>query len=161
MRKIILPVVTVLVITGLYACTWDKGLPDSNLTDAALFGITTDTTGKVYYQNSAILPPAGGSPHGNFRLRFNSKAASVLDGSLELPVGQTFPDSSLIVKEALDGSNTLSIYAVMYKYKGSWLWAEYYAGGSVIYSNTLNGPVCISCHSAGANRDLVRTFDEH
>ncbi len=161
MRKIILPAVTALCISGLYACTWDKGLPDTNLTDDALFRITTDTAGKVYYQNSAILPPAGGSPHGNFRLRFNSKAASVLDGSLELPVGQTFPDSSLLVKEALDNTNSLSIYAVMYKYKGGWLWGEYYPGGNVIYSTSLNGPVCISCHSAGANRDLVRTFDEH
>lgn len=161
MRKFLLPVVTAVILSGMYACTWDKGLPGTTLNDNALFQLATDTTGKVYYQNSAVLPPAGGSPHGNFRLRFNSKAASVLDGSLELPVGQTFPDSSLLVKEAVDNANNLTLYAVMYKYKGNWQWGEYYPGGSVIYTTSLNGAVCISCHSAGANRDLVRTFDEH
>lgn len=161
MRKTILSILTTAVVTGFFSCTWEHIVPDGELTDAKLYQLAADSTGHVYYQNGNILPPAGGSPHGNFRLRFNPKAASVLDSILELPVGQTFPDSSLLVKEALNSSGAVSVYAVMYKYNGSWAWAEYGPSGNTLFTLTANGSSCIPCHSGGTNRDLVRTFDAH
>ena len=161
MRKIIYSSFTLLVVAGIFSCTSEVAFPEGQINDVTLYQKSIDTTGRVYYQNGTILAPAGGSPHGNFKLRFNPKAASALDGTLELPTGQTFPDSSLLVKEALDANNNLAVLAVMYKYKGSWIWAEYGPTGNTLFSFTQNGSSCIPCHSGGANRDLVRTFDVH
>lgn len=54
----------------------------------------------VFYQNKdSILGPAGGSPHGNFKLKFNSIAASQFGSDGKLLLGGTFTNGSLLVKE--------------------------------------------------------------
>ncbi|MDQ3110916.1 MAG: cytochrome P460 family protein [Bacteroidota bacterium] len=125
------------------------------------------STNLVFYQGQdSVYNPAGGSPHGDFKLKFNSTAASVLDATGRLPAGSSFPDGSLIVKEALSGTSGM-FYAIMKKDKKSkfanegWLWAEYNQDGTVIYNVKEKGSACISCHSASPNRDHVRSFDLH
>jgi hypothetical protein len=123
-------------------------------------------SGYAYYQGGAILPADSASPHGSFRLRFNTIAQSALDSTGELPAGGTFPDGSILVKEVYD-STSLDLYAVMKKDPSNsnagsgWLWAEYDTDESVINPINNNGTACVSCHSATPNRDLVRTFDFH
>lgn len=121
----------------------------------------------VFYQNKdSILTPAGGSPHGNFKLKFNNTAAEQFGNDGKLPVGKTFPDGSLIVKEIYSGE-TLTLYAVMKKDSKSkfagngWLWAEYEPGGNTKFSIGKKGEGCISCHSSTPNRDLTKSFDFH
>jgi hypothetical protein len=143
----------------LASCTSESLSPET-LSDQELFKIVNDSSGKVYYQNGAILNPAGNSPHGNFKLHFNTLAASVLNADQEIPDGEKFPDGSLIAKEIFDGA-TLHDYALMYKHKGVWLWAEYKPQGEVKYSVTLRGAQCTGCHNDTPNRDKVRTFDLH
>jgi len=134
--------------------------------DEALFAEIA--TANSYYQNAAVLSPAGNSPHGSFKLRFNGTANAALDSTGELPVGGSFPSGSLLVKEVVSNGTT-SLYAVMKKDPGSvyagsgWLWAEYNPDGSTVISVTKKGTdgECVSCHSFNTNRDLTNTFDLH
>ncbi len=120
----------------------------------------------VFYQNTdVILSPAGSSPHGPFKLKFNEKAKSQLGSDGKLPDGATFKNGSLIVKEIYSGS-TLQLIAVMKKndskYSGEgWLWAEYKPDGTAVYNISDKGKSCIACHSASINRDLTNSFDLH
>jgi Cytochrome P460 len=122
--------------------------------------------GYQYYQNGGTLSPASASTHGSFRLRFNGIAASSLDNSGELPLGNTFKDGSILVKEVYR-NNILSLYAIMKKAPldptaaNGWLWAEYALDGTAVYSISQKGAGCTNCHSETPNRDFVRTFDFH
>lgn len=123
--------------------------------------------GFFYYQGQdVLLSPAGNSPHGAFKLSFNSIAQSVLGSDGKLPENTEFPDSSIILKEVYSG-NELSILVPMMKLKGheksgsNWLWGEYKPNGDVVYSIENKGGSCISCHSIDPHRDLTRSFDLH
>jgi hypothetical protein len=158
--KLFLATCIAIVITS---CTKDVGqLSEQNINDVFMYNLATDTAGYSTYQNGNTLAAAGGSPHGLFRLLFNPKAKSVLDGSNELPANATFPDSSAIVKigyTTVGGS--VSLLAVMYKKDGAWLWGEYKADGDNIYSVFEDPTGCTGCHNVSPNRDQVKTFDLH
>lgn len=120
----------------------------------------------LYKGKDTIYSPAGGSPHGNFKLKFNDNATSKLDGSGKLPTDGSFDNGALIVKEVHSG-NEPTLYVVMkkdskskYSSKG-WLWAEYEPGGKIVYDVSKKGEACTSCHSGSVNRDLTRSFDLH
>jgi len=118
-----------------------------------------------YQNNDVILTPAGSSPHGPFKLKFNEKVMSQLGSDGKLPEGATFKKGSLIVKEVYSGS-TLQLIAVMKKddskYSGEgWLWAEYKPDGTAAYNISDKGNSCIACHSTSMNRDLTKSFDLH
>ncbi len=151
------------ILCGLFicfhSCTKQQAEVPMQMSNKSLFRLIQETAGSGYYKNGAVLSPAGDSPHGSFKLRMNAKAQTVLNGDGELPAGKTFPDSSLIVKE-IEGSSHIK-YAIMYKNKQSWLWAEFGSGGNVVYSIGSKGGGCIPCHSGTPNRDLVRSFDLH
>jgi hypothetical protein len=142
-----------------------KGVLNSNETDTTLF-IEMNEAGYKYYRSGAILNAASESPHGSFKLRFNNIAWSALDNSGKLPVGQTFPEGSIIVKEVYT-NNKLFIYAVMKKEPSDpnavlgWIWAEYRPDGSPAFSLSGKGVPCTGCHSESLNRDYVRVFDLH
>jgi len=124
-------------------------------------------SGLSYYKmKDTIYSPAGGSPHGSFKLKFNAAALSKLDASGKLPTGATFDDGALIVKEVYSG-NSIILYAVMkkdsksdYSAKG-WVWAEFDPDGGVHYNVSKNGDGCVSCHSTPPSRDYTRSFDLH
>jgi hypothetical protein len=155
----ILLVFFIFFILLVHSCAKDKGEVPFQVTNKSLFELVQQTAGSGYYQSGTVLPAAGNSPHGSFKLRMNTKAQTVLNSSGELPTGGVFPDSSLLVKE-LQLSGTTQ-YAVMYKDGTSWAWAEFSASGNPVYSVTSQGAACIPCHSSSVNRDLVRTFDLH
>lgn len=157
----------VLIIAIAWAFTACKHEVDGFATDMMLFN-EARATDLVYYVNTpGITAPASESPHGSFRVRFNSIAAAALDTITgELPEGGTFPEGSLIVKDVYEGGS-LSLYAVMKKAAhdplagANWLWAEIHTDGAVAFSASKKGDGCISCHSSGQQRDLVRVFDLH
>lgn len=123
-------------------------------------------SGLVLYQNNdTILGPGGSSPHGPFKLKFNTIAALQFGTDGKLPTGSTFQNGSLIVKEVYSGT-TLTLYAVMKKddskfSANGWLWAEYAPDGKTKYSIGEKGKSCTSCHLTNANRDLTKSFDLH
>lgn len=134
--------------------------------DNQIYNEVKSADGWVYFKNGDILPGTSPSPHGSFKLRFDETAQSVLDSTLRLPLGSTFPTGSTLVKETYNG-NTLTYLVVMKKNPGGtdagagWQWAEYNPDGSVFYSVGKQGEACISCHQTNPNRDLVKTFDLH
>jgi hypothetical protein len=158
MQRFILLLISLIIIFS--SCSKDKGPVPFQVNDKSVFELVLKTAGSGYYQSGAVLPGAGNSPHGSFKLRMNNAAQRVLNSSGELPAGgAVFPDSSLIVKEIQSPGEIQ--YSVMYKNGRSWAWAEFRGDGKAIYSITANGGSCISCHSITPNRDLVRTFDLH
>lgn len=157
----------------LFATTTCKRNPavDSatGITDKVLFDLVTNE-GLFYYKNDAnYLASDPSSPHDKFmRTNFNAKAFSALGSDGKLPVGGSFPDSSLIVKEVCsDAKGKLKLYAAMYKMPkasnagSGWVWGEYKPSGSASTGAGYQGSKCISCHSAGKQRDLVKIFDLH
>lgn len=156
---------------GIISCTQSKNEPapvapaTSEITVQELFKLLT-TSGFTYYQNNSTprQSVAESNAHGaKVNIRFNAKAQSVLGMDGKLPLGTSFPDSSLIVKEIYDSNGNLSLYATMYRLPNDkntfkkWVWAEITPLG-VSYYEPSRGNGCTSCHSLSGNRDLVRTF---
>ncbi|OFY66114.1 MAG: hypothetical protein A3H98_11975 [Bacteroidetes bacterium RIFCSPLOWO2_02_FULL_36_8] len=161
-KSIIAFCLTAVVFISFYSCNKDDEDPDA---DKALYD-ATKSGGYTFYQNGNLLTGASPSPHGSFKLRFNSTALAALDSTGELSAGKNFPTGSIIVKDVYSGSN-ISLYAVMQKdpsnkNSGSgWVWAEYKTDGSVAFSAGKKGDGCTGCHSGTPNRDFTRTFDLH
>jgi hypothetical protein len=121
----------------------------------------------VFYKNKDTLyPPKSDSPHGEFKLKFNSVAAASLDNTGKLPAGKEFEKGALIVKE-VHKNGSVDLYAVMKKDPSSkfaankWVWAEFKKDGSTFHSVSKRGEGCTGCHSGSTNRDLTRSFDLH
>lgn len=135
-------------------------------TNTSLYEDSKSAALTFYKGKDTIYSPKGGSPHGNFKLKFNATALAKLDASGKLPPGASFDDGALIVKEVYSGNN-LSLYAVMKKDSKSkyaskdWVWAEYKPDGKVYYDVSKNGVGCVSCHTTSSNRDFTRSFDLH
>ena len=147
-----------------YVSSCKKDDVDTEADDALYNEIKTGTY--TYYQNGNLLNGVSPSPHGSFRLRFNSIATAALDSTGELPTGSSFPTGSVIVKE-INENGGLHLYAIMKKDPSNenagsgWIWAELESDGSSHFSASKKGDGCISCHSGSPNRDLSRTFDLH
>jgi hypothetical protein len=142
--------------------------PGKTAEDEKLYKWITSDTGYYYYQNNPeILPTSVETEraHDNFmRIRFNKKAANVLNQDGHLPKGVMFPDSSIIIKEIYsEKTGAVEVLAVMVKLKGApnsnkdWLWAEYSPSGDAEYSVSKNGKACVSCHKS--TYDNVRIFE--
>lgn len=159
MKKQMLGVIFFMVIIScvFYSCKKDIGEnPLLAFTDKALLDSANNSAAFVYYKNDPTAVYSGiNGPHGAFKLKFNKKAFLSLKDNGKLPVGQKFPDGSMIVKEVQSNG----LYAIMYKRSGSWLWAEVNKDGTVAFSVYKNGDGCISCHSQSGNRDLAVSFN--
>ncbi len=136
------------------------------ITDAELFELIESNNGYTYFEEGNTIKGVPPSPHGDFKLRFNSEAASVLNAEGIAPAGTVFPENSIIVKEILSGGS-IALYAVMQKQPADvntasgWIWGEYEADGKVLYGVDTKGSSCTGCHSENPNRDLTRVFDLH
>jgi len=135
--------------------------------DKILFDKSISTSGFTYYKGSdAILPSSNPSAHNPFfRMRYNATALNAMTDNGKLPVGASFPDGSLIVKELYNAqTGALKLLAVMEKSSSNslsaenWLWAEYEPDGKVAYSIHKKGEGCTGCHSTDA-RDYNRVFN--
>lgn len=159
MKKIVLILLTITSI-ALFSMCKKKKLNNSLYDESIASGLS------FYKGKDTIYSAKGSSPHGNFKLKFNAEAVKNLDASGKLPIGGTFTDGSLIVKEVYSGSS-ISLYAIMKKdskskfAKNGWVWAEFEPDGKVYYSVGKKGKDCISCHSSGNPRDLMLSFDLH
>jgi hypothetical protein len=145
-----------------YSCTKDVGvnpLLDKNLgyNDKALYDTCKNEAAFSYYKNNNSVitsDPAHGSPHGDFKLKFNKIATAALGADGKLPVGQTFPNGSMVVKQTVAGK-----FFYVFKRNDSWLWgALIQADGSVEQSINTDPAYCLSCHNYGT-RDKIYSFD--
>jgi len=141
-------------------------------TDAELLALVMETEPFAAYTlfpnaDSVVAGTLNGSgAHAPMvRVSLNAKAASALVGGA-LPPGGSFPDSSIVFKEIRSGATT-TFYAIMYKDRDNplaangWVWGEFRANGSVLFSVASRGSGCVSCHmrEEGPSHDLVRTFE--
>ncbi len=146
----------------LASCKKDKEIKNAN---DQLFDEAT-ASGFTYFDNGDLLAGASPIPHGSFKLRFNAIAYAALDTTGKLPVGATFPNGSLIVKEIFNGAD-ITLLAIMKKNPSSeyaangWMWAEIKPERDVSFSLQEKGDACVGCHNGSPNRDLTRTFDLH
>jgi hypothetical protein len=157
-KSILLFISSVVLISAiLFSCKKDIGTnPLLAYSDKALYDSTKNEAAFVYYKNAPTTIYSGtNGPHGAFKLRFNKIAATALTDNGKLPIGQKFPDGSLIVKDV----QSSGLVALMYKKKGSWLWAEINADGSTYYSVNKDASTCTSCHNQTGQRDLVVSFN--
>jgi hypothetical protein len=166
MKKYFLLLLVVIFFSG---CVSDKQ-EGAVVSDASLFGLATSVSAFSYYKNSPdTLDADPASPHFAFvRVKFNPRATASLNVSLSGLSAASFPDESLIVKEVYDTrGGGLQVYAVMLKMRGAgnngdgWIWGEYRADGTVIYSAARKGDQCVGCHRLPGAVDLVRTFALH
>ena len=155
--SIILAAVTILF----FSCTKEVAKLQGP-TDAQMIAWSLDSINKFYFQNDSvsILAPLGGSPHGPFKMRFNSIVKNALGSDGRVIPGSTLPDSSFIVKLSYTG-NVVTGLAAIFKLNGAWSWGEYSGNGSAAYTSVAGSSgYCISCHGASGNRDqtLVSTY---
>ncbi|MBI3519665.1 MAG: hypothetical protein HY062_09955 [Bacteroidetes bacterium] len=159
MRATLLVGISILTITSgvFYSCTKDVAKnPLLAYSDKALFDSCKNATAFTYYKNApGMIYPGTNGPHGAFKLKFNKIATTSLTDNGKLPVGQQFPNGSMIVKEVQSNG----MYALMFKKEGTWLWAEINADGSSAYSVNKDPSVCTSCHAQSGQRDLVVSFN--
>lgn len=158
--KTIISIATLLFLSQVALIHCKKKTSQQLYKDSTASGLT------LYKGKDTIYSPGGGSPHGDFKLKFNATALAALGADGKLPAGSEFPKGSLIVKEVYSGG-ALTLYAVMKKDNSSryasnaWVWAEYKPNGDAQYDISKNGAACTACHSTNPNRDLVRSFDLH
>jgi hypothetical protein len=135
--------------------------------DKILFDKSVVTSGFSYYKGSnAILASSNPSAHNPyFRMRYNAIAIAAMTDNGKLPVGGSFPDGSVVVKELYDSpTGALKLLAVMEKSSSNslagegWLWGEYEPDGKVFYSIDKKGIGCTGCHSTNAI-DYNRVFN--
>ena len=136
------------------------------INDAAVQALAAARSGWVFYKGRAdTLNRSQGSGHPEARLltRYNAKAATQLDAGGKVRAGAVFPDSSIIVKDLINGSSLVTV-AVMMKLPKSpqatpdgWVWTEYRASGAVVASVAARGQGCIGCHGSGI--DFTRMND--
>jgi hypothetical protein len=65
-----------------------------------------------YKGKDTIYGAKGGSPHGNFKLKFNAAAIASFGNDGKLPAGGSFKDGALIVKEVYSGSEPAISFAI-------------------------------------------------
>lgn len=146
------------ILTGVFlSCTKDVAKnPTLAFSDKALYDSCLNVSAFVYYKNNAANIYSGtNGPHGAFKLRFNQRANTALTDNGKLPLGKTFPNGSMIVKEV----QSSGLFAFMYKKEDAWLWGEANADGSTVFSVHKNPQAaCVSCHSQSGQRDLAVSF---
>lgn len=161
-----------LLFIGIVGCAGDPQesfVPGTgaSLSDATLYSLIQGDASWTFYKRSATPITRTSQPHPESRalVRYNTHAATQLDAAGKVRSGASFPDSSIIVKELLNGS-TLATYAVMIKMRnsasagpGGWIWAEYGPTGSVKFPTASRGSACTACHVAGT--DYTRMNDSH
>ena len=157
----------IIIFAFISSCVSDKE-EGVNVSDATLFNLANDSSFIYYKKSFEKLKTNRVSPHlDSVRIRFNPKAGSAMNPSMDKLLSSSFPDESMIVKEVYDSSGSLLHYAIMYKLRNAanngsgWIWSEIYPDGNVRTPAVLKGDQCVSCHSLYKNSDLVRTFWLH
>lgn len=129
--------------------------------ETEIFNKAKSANGYVWFKYSNIsLQKSSGSGHVQplLKTRYNAVAAGQLDSLGRIKIGATFPEESMVVKELLDNSGNIEVYAVLYKKskhpnadsKG-WVWGYYNKDGTVVISSALKGKDCSGCHSQSGN----------
>ena len=155
------------LLVVLISCKKDKTLDGIDL---ELFKMAQETSGFTWYKNTdALLPKSSGSGHNfpSLRTRYNSIAATQLDGAGKIESTALFPEGSLVVKELINDDGSLARYAILFKAANDenadangWVWGYINGDRTIVNSASEKGTSCISCHQQAGSIDymLMNTF---
>ena len=154
--------VCTIVLGGLTSCKHDAITSDI---DWELYEMAQKTNGYTWFKNSSTpLAKSSGSGHSEplLRTRFNGIASTKLDSNGRVMDGIVFPEGSVIVKELLNGDQSLERYAILYKDSSNefadangWVWGYVFSDGRVAEKAENKGRACIPCHAQDDNIDYV------
>lgn len=160
-EKLVYALVLGLISISVNLISCKKDDVSANETEIELYNMAKTTSGFTWYKNSdALLPKSTLSGHSEafLRTRFNTIAATMLDGTGKVKIAITFPEGSLIVKELFSNQTTLSKYAILlkdsnnkYADSNGWVWGYVKNDGSVVESSSNKGSSCKACHSQNGN----------
>jgi hypothetical protein len=150
-----------IVAIALQACKKDE--PAEGI-DLELLNMSQETSGFTWYKNSdAWLPKSAGSGHNytSLRTRYNTTAATQLDGDGKVLANASFADGSLVVKELSSGTS-VERYAILYKMSNNehadangWVWVYVNADGTIATTAEDKGAICTGCHLQSDNIDYM------
>ena len=160
--SIFLSTIIVLLILLISSCKYSNV---EGRFETEIYNKAKSTDRYVWFKYSNIsLQKSAGSGHQQplLKTRYNNVASVQLDSLGKIKIGAAFPEESMIVKELLDNSGNIEIYAVLYKNtkhpnadsKG-WVWGYYNKDGTVRISSSLKGKDCNGCHAQSLNEDYM------
>lgn len=152
-----LATVTALSCGLLLACAAEPGEPAPDVEDRAAAEALWARLQAIGYRDFPRPPgyeerqPAEG-PHG---VAIDLFVNDVVDEALGAEPGSlaAWPERSLIVKEAFDAAGELELVAVLEKQDGSFVFAEFDAGGAPLFHGT--PALCLGCHAEGSDQVLA------
>lgn len=154
-----------LIVCAVFAIVFAACKKTPEGVDGEIFELSEETTGFVWYKNSDdFLNKSAGSGHDFpfLKTRFNSAAATQLNGNGMVVEGAVFPEGSVIVKELFDDKEKFKRYASLWKNSVSpfadsdgWVWGYIDAKGKVVETAENKGQSCIGCHSQAGNIDKI------
>lgn len=161
MKKILITLIVLLLLS----CKRDEELNLSPLTIDSISGetlwdrITLENPyiNYGYFNNQEGMLP-GQSPHGVLHKIYVNR--ELLES---IPVSETVPNGSIIIKENYTPDRELDKITVMAKIEGynpehnDWFWAAYSSEGEVLVEGTPGG--CISCHQGMKSNDYIIVED--
>jgi hypothetical protein len=134
-------------------------------TDKMLYDMSISSNGFTWYKKSDdLLDKSLRSAHELpfLKTRYNTVAATKLDGAGKIMEGVSFPEGSLIVKELYESPTKLIRYAILYKKSDSpdadargWVWGYINADGGIALAASAKGSGCKGCHSESGNIDYM------
>ncbi len=150
-----------IVAISLQSCKKDE--PAEGI-DLELLNMAEEITGFTWYKNADTwLAKSSGSGHNytGLRTRYNSIAATQLDGDGKVMANASFPEGSLVVKELANGT-LAERYAILYKRSDNehadangWVWGYVNADGTVATTAEDKGAICTGCHLQPDNIDYM------
>lgn len=166
LKLMLVSAISLFSIFSFHSCTKEKNVSDTGeSTDKLLYDMSKSTDRFIWFKNTdVLLNKSSGSAHSQsfLRTRYNSTAATKLDGAGRIMNGASFPEGSLIVKELFQNQSTLVQYAILYKKSDSpdadakgWVWGYIKSDGAIVQSASQKGNGCISCHSQNGNIDYM------
>ncbi len=147
MKKTLLSIISLISIMGIMqSCTKEnEECSSTSISDQTIAQMVQSSSDLVYMTSSAksLQTP------GNFRIKMNSTAASAFRNSGK----STYPNNSMLVREALDQNGNVTGSDIMYRSMSDpnahqgWIWTSLDENGEVIYNASERGAKCQSCHS--------------
>ncbi len=147
MKKSLLSIFCLISIMGvMQSCTKDNDSSSStSISDQTVARMASSSDGMTCLASSSKSLQTVSS----FRIKMNSVASKAISNGQQA----SFPNNSMLVREALDQFGNVTGSDIMYRSEADphssngWLWLSTDANGNVIYNASEKGANCQSCHA--------------
>ena len=151
MKKSLLSIICLISVLGvMQSCTKDNdSCSSTNISDQTIARLANSSDGLTCLASSSTSLQTVSS----FRIKMNSVASKAINNGLQA----SFPNNSMLVREALDQNGNVTGSDIMYRSESDphssngWLWLSTDANGNVIYNASEKGAKCQSCHNGSVS----------